>query len=196
MSRRGWMYVPICSVLTFIPRRVRIFTVVPINYLLRRAPFRGALPRIGSALPEPSETEVVKALRMHASHLEVRMRLPSSSSVWYGAGKTSRKKDVGGYEARREDWASLRDRPSHGWTRARWNDMTTYMVRLVRVLYRPHPDSLLTLTSVSVFQLGRHTTAVPHHRRHRVLRRNASLTSDRFETTPLRPKRLSPSSLP
>ncbi|KAH0840207.1 hypothetical protein J3R83DRAFT_1208 [Lanmaoa asiatica] len=105
---------------------------VPINYLLRRAPFRGSLP-LRNGQPEPSETEVVKALRTHASHtLEVRMHLLSSSSalsssVWYGTGKTSRKKDVGGYEVRRRDWATLRDRPSHGWTRARWDEMTVYM---------------------------------------------------------------------
>ncbi|KAI9574372.1 hypothetical protein HD554DRAFT_2165873 [Boletus coccyginus] len=104
---------------------------VPINYLLRRPPFRGALPPVTGQPDPPSETEVVKALRTHARHtLEVRMCLPSSvppSSVWYGTGKTSRKKDVGGYQVRRRDWATLRDRPSRGWTRARWDDMTAYM---------------------------------------------------------------------
>ncbi|KAF8547011.1 hypothetical protein OG21DRAFT_1517701 [Imleria badia] len=103
---------------------------VPINYLLRRAPFRGSLPS-ASTNPEPSETEALKALRTHASRtFEVRMRLPtstSSASVWYGTGKTSRKKDVGGYEVRRRDWATLRDCSSRGWTRARWDEMTAYM---------------------------------------------------------------------
>ncbi|KAF8437151.1 hypothetical protein L210DRAFT_3405998 [Boletus edulis BED1] len=111
---------------------------VPINYLLRRAPFRGSLP-LADGQPEPSETEVVKALRAHASRtLEVRMRLPTStssassasalvSSVWYGTGKTSRKKDVGGYEVRRRDWATLRHRASYGWSRARWDDVAAYM---------------------------------------------------------------------
>ncbi|KAG8218936.1 hypothetical protein J3R82DRAFT_4644 [Butyriboletus roseoflavus] len=107
---------------------------VPINYLLRRTPFRSSLP-LASGQPDPSETEVVRALRTHASHtLEVRMRLASSSSasappasVWYGTGKTSRKKDVGGYEVRRRDWSTLRDRLSCGWSRARWDDMTAYM---------------------------------------------------------------------
>jgi hypothetical protein len=101
---------------------------VPINYLLRRSPFRGSLPQDTSQ--QPSETEVVKALRAHANHaLEVRMHLPctQSSSVWYGTRKTSRKKDVGGYEVRRRDWLTLRDRPSRGWTHARWDDMTAYM---------------------------------------------------------------------
>ena len=41
-------------------------TVVPINYLLRRTPFRGSLPQDTSQ--QPSETEVVKALRAHANH--------------------------------------------------------------------------------------------------------------------------------
>ena len=107
-------------------------TVVPINYLLRRPPVRGSLPPDTSQ--QPSETEVVKALRAQANHtLEVRMHLPcaQSSSVWYGTGKTSRKKDVGGYEVRRRDWPTLRDRPSRGWTRARWDDMTAYMVRFL-----------------------------------------------------------------
>ena len=105
------------------------------NYFLRRPPFRGSLPPDTSQ--QLSETEVAKALRAHASHtLEVRIRLPASpqsSSVcqWYGAGKTSRKKDVGGYEVRRRDWPTLRDRPSRGWTRARWDDMTAYMVRFL-----------------------------------------------------------------
>ena len=123
------MYVFSCSSSCY----VDLCIVVPINYILRRLPFRGSL---ASSLPEPSETEVVKALRTHASRtLEVRMRLPSSSSssasVWYGTGKTSRKKDVGGYEVRRRDWATLRDRPSCGWTRARWDDLTAYMVRFL-----------------------------------------------------------------
>ncbi|KAG9317756.1 hypothetical protein JVU11DRAFT_1974 [Chiua virens] len=98
---------------------------VPINYLLRRSPFRGSFP-LTSGQPDPSEAEVVKALRTHASHVfEVRMRLPSftsPSSIWYGTGKTSRKKDVGGYEVRRKDWSM-----SHGWTRARWDALTIYM---------------------------------------------------------------------
>ena len=108
-------------------------TVVPINYLLRRSPFCGALPP--DTGQEPSETEVVKALVSHT--LEVRIRLPSSassaqpSSVWYGTRKTSRKKDVGGYEVRRRDWSTLRDRPSRGWTCARWDDMTAYVVRFL-----------------------------------------------------------------
>ena len=51
------------------------FTVVPINYLLRRTLFHGSFP-LASGHPDLSETEVVKALRTHASHtLEVRMRL-------------------------------------------------------------------------------------------------------------------------
>jgi hypothetical protein len=116
---------------------IRSSTVVPINYLLRRSPFRCTFPP--DTGEQPSETEVVKALRAHASHtLEVRMRLPTAaassaqpSSVWYGTGKTSRKKDVGGYEVRRRDLPMLRDRPSRGWTRARWDDMTAYMVRLL-----------------------------------------------------------------
>ena len=91
-------------------------TVVPINYLLRRSPFRCSHPP--DTGEQPSETEVIKALRAHVSHtLEVRMRLPSSafsaqsSSVWYGTGKTSQRKGVGGYEVRRRDWLMLRHAP-------------------------------------------------------------------------------------
>ncbi|KIJ69839.1 hypothetical protein HYDPIDRAFT_77174 [Hydnomerulius pinastri MD-312] len=96
---------------------------VPISYLIRRAPFRGL-----SAI-EPSETEVVKALRAHANDtLEVRMLVSApSSSVWYGPGKTSRKKDVGGYEVRRKDWAGLLEHPSRNFTRAQWDELTVYM---------------------------------------------------------------------
>ncbi|KAI5993638.1 hypothetical protein EDD15DRAFT_2388070 [Pisolithus albus] len=67
---------------------------VPVNYLMRRPPF-------------PSEVEVVKALRAYADKV---LEAPSSS-VWYGTGKTSRKKDVGGYEVRRRDWEKLLDHP-------------------------------------------------------------------------------------
>ena len=57
-------------------RSTMTFTaVVPINYLLRRTLFHGSFP-LASSHPDLSETEVVKALRTHASHtLEVRMRL-------------------------------------------------------------------------------------------------------------------------
>ncbi|KAF9226806.1 hypothetical protein BS17DRAFT_748950 [Gyrodon lividus] len=96
---------------------------VPISYLIRRSPFHGSLNS------EPSETEAVKALRTYASDtLEVRMLVSTpSSSLWYGSGKTSRKKDVGGYEVRRKDWTSLLDHPSRSWTRAQWDETTVYM---------------------------------------------------------------------
>ena len=176
-----------------------IFIVVPISYLLRRAPFRGSLPLVGSSPPEPSETEVVKALRTHASHaVEVRMRLASSSPIWYGTGKTSRKKDVGAYEVRRKDWSSLRDRPSHGWTHARWGGMTIYMVRFVLAL-TSHSRYLILTHLTSVMSPGRYTTAIPHYRRYRAVRRGASFDRNRYRrgtTPPLRPKCHPPSSLP
>ncbi|KIK98200.1 hypothetical protein PAXRUDRAFT_134662 [Paxillus rubicundulus Ve08.2h10] len=104
---------------------------VPVNYLIRRSPFHGSLSS------EPSETEAVKALRTYKSDtLEVRMLVSApSSSVWYGPGKTSRKKDVGGYEVRRKDWANLLDHPSRSWTRARWDETTVYM-ESVPIQYR------------------------------------------------------------
>ncbi|KAI6034571.1 hypothetical protein BKA83DRAFT_4191928 [Pisolithus microcarpus] len=96
---------------------------VPINYLMRRPPFRGFLS------VEPSEVEVVKALRAYANEvLEVRMLVSApSSSVWYGTGKTSRKKDVGGYEVRRKDWERLLDHPLHNLSSEQWDDRTLYM---------------------------------------------------------------------
>ena len=166
-------------------------TVVPINYLLRRSPVRGSLPP--DTNQQPSETEVVKALRAQADHtLEVRMRLPcaQSSSVWHGTGKTSRKKDVGGYEVRRRDWPTLRDRPSRGWTRARWDDMTAYMVRFLGL-----PPDPTDPTSP-----GMHTAAIPHRRGHRSFRRIAPLAilgnRRRRGTAPPRPMRRPPSPLP
>ncbi|KAL4081447.1 hypothetical protein V8B97DRAFT_27979 [Scleroderma yunnanense] len=96
---------------------------VPINYLMRRPPFRG------SWTAELSETEVVKALRTYASEmLQVRMLVSApSSSVWYGTGKTSRKKDVGGYEVRRKDWETLLDHPLRKLRTAQWEERTVYM---------------------------------------------------------------------
>ncbi|KAF9234358.1 hypothetical protein BU15DRAFT_90007 [Melanogaster broomeanus] len=87
----------------------------PLTISSVRSPFRGSLSS------EPSETEVVKALRTYASDtLEVRMLVSApSSSIWYGPGKTSRKKDVGGYEVRRTDWAGLPDHPSRSSSDAR-----------------------------------------------------------------------------
>lgn len=96
---------------------------VPINYLIRRPPLRGFLS------VEPSEVEVVKALRAHANEvLEVRMLVSApSSSVWYGTGKTSRKKDVGGYEVRRKDWEKLLDHPLRNLSSEQWDERTLYM---------------------------------------------------------------------
>ncbi|KAI6024503.1 hypothetical protein EDC04DRAFT_2573964 [Pisolithus marmoratus] len=96
---------------------------VPINYLIRRPPFRGFLS------VEPSEVEVVKALRTYANEtLEVRMLVSApSSSVWYGTGKTSRKKDVGGYEVRRRDWEMLLDHPLRNLSPEQWDERTLYM---------------------------------------------------------------------
>ncbi|KAH7887426.1 hypothetical protein F5I97DRAFT_1935569 [Phlebopus sp. FC_14] len=96
---------------------------VPINYLIRHSPFRGCLT------PEPSEVDVVKALRTHANEtLEVRMLVtPPSTSIWYGPGKTSRKKDVGAYEVRRKDWTTLLDHPTRHFTQAQWDERTVYM---------------------------------------------------------------------
>ena len=99
---------------------------MPINYLIRRPPFRG------SSAAELSETEVVKALRSHASEtLEVRiLGSASSSSVWYGTGKTSRIKDVGGYEVRRKDWETLLEHPLRQLRRVQWDERTVYMVSI------------------------------------------------------------------
>lgn len=96
---------------------------VPVNYLIRRPPFRGFLPA------EPSEVGVVKALRSYANDtLEVRMLVSApSSSVWYGTGKTSRKKDVGGYEVRRKDWETLLDHPLRHLSPEQWDERTLYM---------------------------------------------------------------------
>ena len=94
------------------------------------------------------------------------MRLTSSvsstppSSVWYGMGKTSRKKDVGGYEVRRRDWSTLRDCPSRGWSRARWDEMTVYMVRFALALSKP----AYLIRFFSLAPLGMYTTTVPYHR--------------------------------
>ena len=173
-------------------------TVVPINYLLPRSPFRCSHPP--DTGEQPSETEVIKALRAHVSHtLEVPMRLPSSafsaqsSSVWYGTGKTSRKKDVGGYEVRRRDWLMLRDLPSRGWTCDRWDDMTAYMVRLVA--------HSLTLRISDPTLPGMHTAAIPHRRGHRSFRRVAPLALGirsryRRGTVRSRPMRYPPFPLP
>jgi len=123
--------------------------VVPINYLIRRPPFRGSLPA------EPSETEVVKALRSYASEtLEVRM-LGSASflSVWYGTGKTSRKKDVGGYEVRRKDWEILRDHPLRTLRAVQWDERTVYMVST-------YLDRILNVSNCDVFRnVYRYSTA-------------------------------------
>ena len=99
---------------------------MPINYLIRRPPFRG------SSAAELLETEVVKALRSHASEtLEVRiLGSASSSSVWYGTGKTSRKKDVGGYEVRRKDWETLLEHPLRQLRTVQWDERTVYMVSI------------------------------------------------------------------
>lgn len=134
---------------------------VPINYLIRRPPFRGSLPT------ELSETEVVKALRSYASEtLEVRMLgSGSSSSVWYGTGKTSRKKDVGGYEVRRKDWETLRDHPLRQLRAVQWAERTVYMecvpiqyrsdagiARFTQAILPPHPSpsSLILVQNVTL----------------------------------------------
>lgn len=134
---------------------------VPINYLIRRPPFRGSLPA------EPSETEVVKALRSYASEtLEVRMLGSAPSlSVWYGTGKTSRKKDVGGYEVRRKDWETLRDHPLRTLRAVQWDERTVYMecvpiqyrsdagiARFTQAILPPHtsPPSLILVQNVTL----------------------------------------------
>ncbi|KAG6330446.1 hypothetical protein ID866_8643, partial [Astraeus odoratus] len=135
---------------------------VPVNYLIRRPPFRGSLSI------QPSEVDVVKAIRSFASEsLEVRMLASvPSSSVWYGPGKTSRKKDVGGYEVRRRDWATLLAHPFRGLTAVQWDDRTLYM-ECVPTRYRsiaglaqftaallqllsPPPSSLIRIQNVTL----------------------------------------------
>ena len=108
-----------------------------------------------------------------------------SSSVWYGAGKTSRKKDVGGrYEVRRRDlgWPT-----SRGWTRARWDDMTAYMV-----CFRTHFPTYILITP-----LGMYATAIPHCTRgRRSFRRNLpTLGNRRRGGTAPRPMCLPPTTL-
>jgi len=93
---------------------------IPLGYLLRHASIL-KVAGLGKNV-QAEETVVLKALRTHANGvLDVRMMIEGSSSGWHA-------KDCGLYEVRRNDWESMLQHPSRGYTRDHWERRTVYLV--------------------------------------------------------------------
>ena len=95
--------------------------VLPISFLLNTSPI------FGGETSHPPESSIIRSIK-ESNAFEVRIALVEpDASTWRSAAGRSNDGDVGGYEIRRRDWGTLKER-IRKYTAYQWEERTVYVV--------------------------------------------------------------------
>lgn len=112
--------------------------VLPISFLL------GTSPIFGGQTAHPPESAIIRSIK-ESTAFEVRIALvePDASTWRSGAGR-SNDGNAGGYEIRRRDWGTLKER-IRKYTAFQWEEKTVY---IVSVLYQRFKNPVFFIKSM------------------------------------------------